>query len=104
MRKYDLRCPVARTLDVIGERWSLLILRDLFRFGPRRFQDFENSLHGLTPSVLSSRLKQLESSGVIESRLYAEHPPRPEYSLTEKGRELGPVLRALKEWGQKHAR
>jgi DNA-binding HxlR family transcriptional regulator len=54
--------------------------------------------------VLSSRLKQLESSGVIESRLYAEHPPRPEYSLTEKGRELGPVLRALKEWGQKHAR
>ncbi len=71
---------------------------------PARFQDFENSLHGLTPSVLSSRLKQLESSGVIESRLYAEHPPRPEYSLTEKGRELGPVLRALKEWGEKHAR
>ncbi len=86
---------------MIGERWSLLILRDLFRFGPRKFQDFE-SIRGLTPSVLSARLKQLEASGVIESRLYAQHPPRPEYLLTQKGRELGPVLRALKEWGEKY--
>lgn len=99
-----MRCPVARTLDVIGERWSLLILRDLFRFGPRRFQDFEHSLKGIAPSILSARLKELESSRVIESRLYAEHPPRPEYTLTEKGRALGPVLRALKEWGEKHPR
>ncbi|HWZ33295.1 MAG TPA: helix-turn-helix domain-containing protein [Bryobacteraceae bacterium] len=102
MRKYDLKCPVARTLDVIGERWSLLILRDFFRFGPRRYQDFEASLPGLAPSVLSARLKELEAQGVIESKLYSEHPPRPEYSLTEKGRELGPVLRALKQWGEKH--
>src|SRR5579863_4569143 len=102
-RKYDMRCPVARTLDVIGERWTILILRDLIREGPRRFQDFERSLAGLTPSVLSARLKELEAHGVIQSRLYEEHPPRPEYFLTEKGRELGPILRALKNWGEKHA-
>src|SRR5579871_2483276 len=102
MRKYDLKCPVARALDVLGDRWALLILRDFFRFGPRRFQDFEAALPGLTPSVLSARLKELESSAVITSRPYAEHPPRLEYFLTPKGRELGPILLALKKWGQKH--
>ena len=101
--KYSLKCPVARTLDVIGDRWAMLILRDLFRFETRRFQDFEASLPGLTPSVLSARLKDLESSAVIASRHYAERPPRLEYFLTPKGRELGPVLLALKKWGEKHA-
>jgi DNA-binding HxlR family transcriptional regulator len=102
-RKYSLKCPVARTLDVIGDRWTILILRDLFRFETRRFRDFENGLPGLTPGVLSARLKQLESSGVIQSRAYEEHPPRLEYFLTPKGRELGPVLLALKKWGEQHA-
>jgi DNA-binding HxlR family transcriptional regulator len=94
---------VARTLDVIGDRWAVLILRDLFRYETRRFQDFEATLPGLTPSVLSARLKELESSAVIRSRKYAEHPPRLEYFLTPKGRELGPVLLALKKWGEKYA-
>jgi DNA-binding HxlR family transcriptional regulator len=102
-RKYSLKCPVARTLDVIGDRWAILILRDLFRNETRRFQDFESSLPGLTPSVLSARLRDLESSGVISTRNYLEHPPRLEYFLTPKGRELGPVLLALKTWGEKHA-
>jgi DNA-binding HxlR family transcriptional regulator len=88
---------------VIGERWAVMILRDLFREGPRRFHDFERSLSGLTPSVLSLRLRELEAAGVIQSSLYAEHPPRVEYSLTEKGRALGPVLLALKSWGEKYA-
>jgi DNA-binding HxlR family transcriptional regulator len=101
-RKYDLKCPVARTLDVIGDRWAILILRDLFRYETRRFQDFEATLPGLTPSVLSARLKELESSAVIRSRPYADHPPRLQYFLTAKGRELGPVLLALKKWGEKH--
>ncbi|MDH4153195.1 MAG: helix-turn-helix transcriptional regulator [Nitrospira sp.] len=92
-------CPVARTLDVIGERWSILILRDLFLHGPRRFQDFQDSLAGVAPNTLSARLKTLEAQGVIERRLYSDHPPRLEYHLTEKGRDLGPVLRALKKWG-----
>ena len=102
MRKYDLECPVARSLDIIGDRWSLLILRDFFLFGPRRFQDFEQTLRGLTPSILSARLKEFESQGVIESRLYTDHPPRLEYSLTQKGRDLGPILKALKAWGEKY--
>src|ERR1700685_1635377 len=99
-RKYDLRCPVARTLNVIGDRWAILILRDLFLHGPRRFQDFERSLKGITPGVLSTRLKEFEAHEVIAARPYAEHPPRMEYSLTEKGRELRPVLAAMKRWGQ----
>jgi len=102
-RKYSLKCPVARTLDVIGDRWAILILRDLFRYETRRFQDFEATLPGLTPSVLSARLKDLESSAVIASRNYAEHPPRLEYFLTPKGRELGPILLAMKKWGEKYA-
>jgi len=102
-RKYSLKCPVARTLDVIGDRWTILILRDLFRFETRRFGDFESELPGLTPSVLSARLKDLESSQVIGSRMYGEHPPRLEYFLTPKGRELGPILMAMKKWGEKYA-
>jgi len=101
-RKYDSKCPVARTLNVIGDRWAILVLRDLFLQGPRRFQDFEQSLKGITPGVLSKRLKEFEAHGVIEGRLYAEHPPRHEYRLTEKGRELRPVLGAMKSWGERY--
>jgi DNA-binding HxlR family transcriptional regulator len=101
-RKYDSRCPVARTLNVIGDRWAILVLRDLFLQGPRRFQDFERSLKGITPGVLSKRLKEFEAHGVIEGCLYAEHPPRHEYTLTEKGRELRPVLGAMKSWGERY--
>jgi DNA-binding HxlR family transcriptional regulator len=101
-RKYDSKCPVARTLNVIGNRWAILVLRDLFLYGPRRFQNFELSLKGITPGVLAQRLKELEAHGVIEGRLYAEHPPRQEYTLTQKGRELGPTLRAMKQWGDRY--
>ena len=100
--KYDLRCPVARTLDVIGEQWTILILRDLFKQGPRRFQDFEKSLPGVSTNTLSARLKNLAERGIIDRRFYEDHPPRAEYFLTEKGRTLGPILKALYEWGQKH--
>ncbi|MEK9140115.1 MAG: helix-turn-helix domain-containing protein [Nitrospirota bacterium] len=95
-------CPVARALDVIGERWSILLLRDLFLQGPRRFQDFQESLAGVAPNTLSARLKTLEAQGVIVRRLYSEHPPRLEYHLTEKGKSLGPVLKALKQWGDRY--
>ena len=100
--RYDLACPVARALDVIGERWTILILRDLFKHGPRRFQDFEQSLAGVSSNTLSARLKGLIDRGIIDRRFYEEHPPRAEYFLTEKGRTLGPILKALYEWGQKH--
>jgi len=103
-RKYDLECPIAGTLDIIGDRWAILILRDLFRHSARRFQDFEATLPGLTPSVLSARLKSLEGDGVVATRTYETHPPRLEYFLTPKGRELGPILLAMKSWGEKHVR
>ena len=93
---------MARTLEIIGERWTILILRDLLRDGPRRFNDFEQSLPGISPNTLSGRLKTLEEASIVARRLYQEHPPRAEYFLTEKGRELGPVLKALGNWGEKH--
>jgi DNA-binding HxlR family transcriptional regulator len=99
---YDLDCPVARSLDIIGERWSLLILRDLFRKGPQRFADFQESLTGIAPNTLSARLKLLEANGIIEAQLYERHPPRMQYSLTPKGRELGPVMKAIYAWGERH--
>src|SRR6266851_3795464 len=101
---YDLDCPVARTLDIIGERWTILVLRDLLREGPRKFQDFERSFPDISPSTLSARLKTLEEHGIVERRFYDEHPPRAEYVLTDKGRELGPVLRALRDWGSRRTR
>ena len=99
---YDMRCPIARTLDIIGERWTILILRDLLLEGPRKFQDFQQSLAGISPNTLSARLKRLEESGVVERRFYEQHPPRAEYLLTAKGRALGPVLKALLDWGRSH--
>jgi DNA-binding HxlR family transcriptional regulator len=96
-------CPVARTLDLIGERWTALILRDLFLKGPRRFQDFQESLTGAAPNTLSARLQEMEANGLIARKLYSEHPPRLEYHLTDKGKSLGPVLKALRAWGQKHS-
>ena len=95
-------CPVARALNVIGEKWTLLILRDLFLHGPRRFHDFQQSLKGIAPNTLSARLKSLEETGVVTRRLYTQHPPRPEYLLTKKGRTLGPVLAALRAWGKRY--
>jgi DNA-binding HxlR family transcriptional regulator len=98
---YAQNCPVARTLDIIGERWSLLILRDLLRKGPLRFQQLEQSLAGVAPNTLSARLKTLEAHAVIATRLYETHPPRYEYFLTDKGKALGPVLKALYSWGER---
>lgn len=95
-------CPVARTLDLIGERWTALLLRDLLLHGPRRFQDFQNSLGGVAPNTLSARLKAMEDDGLVERVLYSDRPPRLEYVLTERGRSLGPVIRAMREWGLKH--
>jgi DNA-binding HxlR family transcriptional regulator len=95
-------CPVARALDIIGERWTILLLRDLFLQGPRRFQDFQESLTGVAPNTLSARLKTMEEQGLIARRFYSDHPPRVEYYLTNKGKSLGPVLKALRAWGERH--
>ena len=93
----EWNCSIARTLDVVGEWWTLLILRDAFR-GTRRFDDFHDSL-GMARSVLTARLKKLTDEGVLEKLPYSEHPPRHEYRLTEKGQALFPIIAALQRWG-----
>jgi DNA-binding HxlR family transcriptional regulator len=95
-------CPVARTLSVIGGTWTCLILRDLFLHGRRRFQDFQDSLDGIAPTTLSERLKALEQNGIVERRFYSMSPPRAEYLLTAKGRDLGPIVAAMRNWGRKY--
>ncbi|NQU59874.1 MAG: helix-turn-helix transcriptional regulator [Rhodospirillales bacterium] len=101
-KSFGSHCPVAKTLDIVGERWTLLIVRDLFFYGPRRFKDFEESLAGIAPNTLSARIKGLEEKDVIAKRLYTDHPPRAEYYLTDKGRALEPVLKTLLEWGKRY--
>lgn len=96
----DPKCPVARTLDIIGERWTILILRELFLYGPRRYQDLQNALAGMAPNTVSARLKRLEDAGIVTRRQYSEHPPRSAYELTERGRALKPALLALRDWGE----
>jgi DNA-binding HxlR family transcriptional regulator len=103
MKSYRQVCPIARALDAVGERWSLLIIRDLIKQGPLRFQDLERALPGIAPNVLSARIKRLEEVGAVGRRLYAAHPPRYEYFLTDKGEALRPVIKALWEWGEAHA-
>src|SRR4029450_13433459 len=103
MKSYGIDdCPVARTLDLIGERWTILLLRDLLLKGPRRFQDFQESLAGVAPNTLSARLKEMEDNGLVFRLFYSERPPRVEYLLTDKGKSLGPIVSAMRQWGTKH--
>jgi DNA-binding HxlR family transcriptional regulator len=96
----DMNCPIARSLERVGEWWSILILRDAF-YGMTRFDEFQKSL-GIAPNMLSRRLSGLVEQGLLERRLYSEKPPRHEYFLTERGRDFRPVLWALMAWGNRH--
>jgi DNA-binding HxlR family transcriptional regulator len=100
-RSYEQLCPIARTLDIIGERWTLLILREL-SFGRTRFSEFRENLPGIPVTVLSARLKTLEAHGLIERVVYRQHPLRAEYRLTEKGDTLQPILAAMAGWGMSY--
>jgi DNA-binding HxlR family transcriptional regulator len=100
-KAYGQTCPVAQSLEFLGERWTLLIVRDLLA-GPRKFRDLSRSMAGVAPAVLSHRLKLLEANGIVSRRLYSDHPPRAEYTLTDRGRELRTVVRALGIWGSRH--
>ncbi len=100
-KRYGQPCPVAKSLELLGERWTLLVIRDLLS-GPRRFQDLLASLEGIAPNVLSERLKVLETHGIVAREFYSEHPPRAAYTLTPRGRDLGKVVRALAVGGTRH--
>jgi DNA-binding HxlR family transcriptional regulator len=94
-------CPIARSLDALGEWWSLLILRDAF-IGLTRFDEFQQSL-GIAPNMLTRRLKRLTEAGLLERHAYSQRPLRHEYRLTASGREVFPILAALGAWGGRHA-
>jgi DNA-binding HxlR family transcriptional regulator len=96
-----MRCSVAQCLEVVGEWWSMLIVRDAF-LGVRRFDDFQERL-GISRNILNQRLQRLVEAGILEKIPYSEHPPRYDYRLTHKGRDLWPVLTAMRQWGDKHA-
>ncbi len=99
-REYDQVCSIARTLEVLGERWTLLVVRDVFN-GRRRFDQIQENL-GVARNVLSTRLTRLVDEGILEKRPYQERPPRYEYFLTEKGLDLWPVMISMLHWGDRH--
>jgi DNA-binding HxlR family transcriptional regulator len=96
----EMPCPIARTLEQVGEWWSILILRDAFS-GKTRFDEFQQSL-GIAPNMLSRRLASLVESGMLERRRYSARPPRDEYLLTARGRDFRSVLWALLDFGHRH--
>jgi DNA-binding HxlR family transcriptional regulator len=95
------RCPVSGVLDLIGDRWSLLVVRDLMR-GKRRYSEFLDSPEGIPTNILANRLKRLVEAGMVERRRYSNHPPRVDYILTTKGEDLRPIMRAMVDWGVRH--
>ena len=99
MQKKELPiCPVETTLTLISDRWKVLILRDLFT-GTKRFGELKKSLVGISQKVLTANLKDMEANDLLTRKAYAEVPPRVEYTLTETGRSLRPVILAMFEWG-----
>lgn len=100
-RVYGQYCGFARALEMVGERWALLILRDLF-VGPKRFSDLQRGLPGIPSNILTSRLKELEEGGVIQRRALPRPPGGVAYELTEDGRGLEPAIVELSRWGAKH--
>jgi len=95
-------CPIANTLDLIGDRWTLLVIRDLLFFGRHRFGELLASPEGIPTNLLTDRLRRLEECGVVVKIPYPSRPQRYEYHLTPKGKDLAPILRAMVEWAQRH--
>ena len=94
-------CPVEITMGLIGDKWKVLIIRDLLT-GTKRFGELKKSLNGITQKVLTNNLRQMEASGLVNRKVYAEVPPRVEYSLTETGWSLKPILDSMVVWGNSY--
>ena len=102
MEKKELpACPVEITMGLIGEKWKVLIIRDLLT-GTKRFGELKKSVTGITQKVLTNNLRQMENSGLVKRKIYAEVPPRVEYSLTETGFSLKPILDSMVIWGNEY--
>jgi DNA-binding HxlR family transcriptional regulator len=94
-------CPVERTLEVIGGRWKVLILRELFQ-GVKRFNELQRAINGITQKMLTQQLREMESDGIVHREIYLQVPPKVEYSLTPLGESLKPIIYAMHEWGIQH--
>jgi DNA-binding HxlR family transcriptional regulator len=92
-------CPVEVTLKLIGSKWKLLILRNLLNFNVQRFSELARGINGISQKMLTQHLRQMEEDGLVLRTIYAEIPPRVEYSLTNKGKSLKPIIDAMHEWG-----
>lgn len=99
--KDHTECPVSRTLKIIGSKWTLLIIRDLCS-GTKRFSELQKSLGNISPRTLSTRLKQLEKDRIIKKKVFAQVPPKVEYSLTTRGNSLHDIIDDLRVWGEQH--
>lgn len=97
-------CPVAGVLDLFGDKWTLLIIRDLLINNRHRYNEFAAMPEGIPTNILADRLKRLIDHGVLEKVAYQPHPPRYEYHLTAKGRDLEPIIHSMIQWGLKHVR
>jgi DNA-binding HxlR family transcriptional regulator len=95
----DETCPVAKAVRILDGKWTILVIRDLL-VGTKRFSELRASLAGISPKTLTDRLRELEEEGLVSRVMHAEIPPRVEYSLTERGRTLEPVIEALAAWGR----
>ncbi len=94
-------CPVACALDILGDKWTLLVIRDLFR-GRTMYSEFQSGPENIPTNILAARLKRLEKAGIVEKKQYQQRPPRYSYHLSGKGKDLGPVLKSLVTWSNKH--
>ncbi|WP_410208413.1 winged helix-turn-helix transcriptional regulator [Fusobacterium sp.] len=100
-KKYELPCNIAQTLNIIGDRWTLLIIFEIFS-GKKTFKELEERLTGIATNLLSGRLKELEKNGIIKAELYQSSPPRYIYSITSKGEDLREVFNSIILWGHKY--
>lgn len=95
-------CPIANLLDIVGDKWTLLVVRDLLLLSKRRYGEFQNSPEAIPTNILADRLKRLEAAGLVKKEFYQDNPPRAEYFLTRKGADLEPILKAMGKWGKQY--
>ncbi|WP_346887466.1 helix-turn-helix domain-containing protein [Clostridium sp. UBA1056] len=98
----DKSCPIEHTVDLIGHKWKVLILRNLMNNGIQRFNELNKGIEGISQKMLTQQLRQMETDGLIRRKIYPEVPPKVEYSLTELGQTLKPVLDVMSHWGTEH--
>jgi DNA-binding HxlR family transcriptional regulator len=101
-QEFRSRCSIARSLEILGDKWTLLVVRDLMWHGKHTFQELQNSEEHLPPNLLSQRLKRLIAHGLVEREAYQDRPLRYRYRLTDSGRKLEPVLLQMMRWGHAH--